>query len=61
LEAGMEVNGTKRLKGKSPNIRSTFISRFTFIGKWKWFIKGNLIGKICLLKFGRKSEKIFHM
>jgi hypothetical protein len=29
----MEVNGTQRLKGKAPNIRSTFISRFTFIEK----------------------------
>jgi hypothetical protein len=36
---GMEVNATKRLKGKSPNIRSIFISRFTFIEKMEMVYK----------------------
>jgi hypothetical protein len=47
---GMEVNGTKILKGKSPNIRSTFISRFTFIGKMEMVYKGKFDWKNMFVK-----------
>jgi hypothetical protein len=47
---GMEVNGIERLKGKSPNIKSIFISRFTFIKKMKMVYEGELDWKNMFVK-----------
>jgi hypothetical protein len=47
---GMEVNGTKRLKGKSPNIKSTFILRFIFIRKMEMVYKRELDWKNVFVK-----------
>jgi hypothetical protein len=38
----MDANGTERLKRKSFNIRSTFISRFTFIKNMEMVYEGEL-------------------